>query len=56
MTKGKLRPLPCPLLVSLLAVCLTLAVTASVLFWNYTETRYQNVVVLQGVVVRNSLM
>lgn len=35
------RPLPCPLLVSLLAVCLTLAVTASVLFWNYTETRHR---------------
>ena len=34
------RPLPCPLLVSLLAVCLTLAVTASVLFWNYSETRW----------------
>merc|ERR1712223_1606841 len=35
------RPLPCPLLVSLLAVCLTLAVTASVLFWNYSETRHR---------------
>ena len=38
--KCVVRPLPCPLLVSLLAVCLALGVTASVLFWNYTETRY----------------
>ena len=41
----------CPSLVSFLAISTTLIVTASILFWNYSETRQRRLTKKQGIIL-----
>ena len=44
-------PKLCPLIVSFAAVCATLLVTMSVLFWNYSETRQRRLTKKQSIIL-----